>query len=117
MVRTTPDGVRAYPRFSFPGTILADAGLSRPPAQQSLVPVLEVLPEQIPSLEGDVIFLGRAPGDEATYRRLNSDPRWQRLRAVRTGHLVKVPDDAWFQGQGILASHLVIAQLGRTFGR
>jgi iron complex transport system substrate-binding protein len=117
VVRTAPAGVRAYPRFSFAGTILADAGFSRPPAQQSPVPILEVVPEQIPSLDADVIFLGRAPGDRATYRRLTSDPRWRRLRAVRTGRVVSVPDDAWFVGQGILASHLVIDELGRTLGR
>jgi iron complex transport system substrate-binding protein len=117
VVRTTAGGVRAYPRFSFPGTILSDVGFARPPAQSSHVSVLDVVPDQIPSLDGDVIFLGRAPGDAATYRRLTVDPRWGRLHAVRTGHVVMVADDVWFVGQGVLASRLVIAQLGRTLGR
>jgi iron complex transport system substrate-binding protein len=109
--------VRAYPSGSFAGTILGDAGFSRPPAQRPLVPILEVSPDQIPSLDGDVIFLGRGPGDRAAYRRLVADPRWQRLRAVRSGHVVQVRDDVWFVGQGILAARLVIAELARRFGR
>jgi iron complex transport system substrate-binding protein len=117
VVRTTPGGVRAYPSGSFAGTVLGDAGFSRPPAQRALVPILEVSPDQIPSLDGDVIFLGRAPGDGGTYRRLVADPRWRRLRAVRTGHVVQVPDDVWFVGQGVLAARLMIAELARRFGR
>jgi iron complex transport system substrate-binding protein len=118
LVRTLPDGVRAYSRHCFAGSIVGDLGLSQPEAQDSATATFaSISPGQIHSLDADYIFVGRAPGDDAVYRRLTSDPRWRRLRAVRTGHVVMVPDDVWFVGQGVLASRLVLRDLQRALGR
>jgi iron-siderophore transport system substrate-binding protein len=118
LVRTLPDGVRAYSRHSFAGSIVGDLGLSQPEAQDSATATFaSISPAQIHSLDANYIFVGRAPGDDAVYRRLTSDPRWRRLRAVRTGHVVMVSDDVWFVGQGVLASRLVVRDLQRALGR
>jgi iron-siderophore transport system substrate-binding protein len=117
VVETAKDGVRVYSLGAFSGSILADVGLKRPPAQDVDIVSASVSPDQIPSLDAGAVFLARAPGDGATYRRLTSDPRWRALRAVRSGHVYRVSDDAWIVGQGLLASRAVMADLRRTLGR
>jgi iron complex transport system substrate-binding protein len=116
LVRTERDGLRAYSRRSFAGSIVGDLGLSQPGAQNSNSTSVTVSPARIPSLDADYIFLGRAPGDTGVYRSLTADPRWKRLRAVSAGHVVMVPDDVWFVGQGVLASRLVLRDLQRALG-
>jgi iron complex transport system substrate-binding protein len=117
LVRTQRDGVRAFSRHSFAGSIVGDLGFSQPGAQNSDRTSVTISPARIPSLDADYIFLGRAPGDASVYRRLTADPRWKRLRAVRAGHVVMVPDDVWFVGQGVLASRLVLRDLQHALSR
>lgn len=60
MIRFMPDQVRIY-LTGFPGSVLRDAGLQRPEAQQvedwEISPQLvEISEERIPDMDGDVIF-------------------------------------------------------------
>jgi iron complex transport system substrate-binding protein len=116
VARTVPGEVRAYGTESYAGTILADAGVRRPPPQRRRIDYVDVSGSRIRLLRADVIALSRAPGSEATYRRLTSDPRWMRLPAVRSGRVYEVSDDAWAVGQGVLASRVVIRDLRRILG-
>jgi iron complex transport system substrate-binding protein len=110
VVRTEPGGVRAYSKGSFSGSILADLGLRRPRAQESVTPSRRVAAKDIASLDADFVFLARAPGSDATYRLLSADPRWQGLR----GRVVPVSDDAWITGQGYLAARRVLSDVQRA---
>jgi iron complex transport system substrate-binding protein len=114
LLRATPAGIEVYARDSFPGTVLADAGLGRPPAQavrgKAFVPLRK---DEIADQDGDLLLLSVAEGGEDALRGLMADPAWSRLRAVREGHVRRVDDDAWITGQGILAARRMVDDLSR----
>ena len=117
LVRTAPDGVRAYAAFSFAGSILKDAGIGRPQHQTAKRPYFVVASRDIDSLDGDLILLSRAPGSESVYRRLVGDPRWQALGGVRRGRVRRVDDSAFYVGNGMLAARAVMRDLRRLLPR
>ena len=117
LVRVVRGGVRVYNSGSYAGSILKDAGIGRPPIQGAAQPYFLVPPRQMSKLDGDLILLSRAPGSGSAYRRLISDRRWQALRGVRTGHVRRVSDDAWYVGDGILAARVVMYDLARLVPR
>ncbi len=113
VVRVAPDGVHRYAQGSFAGTLLGDVGLARPAPQSGRQERTLVTPDQIPTLDGDVLLLGVAPGGDANLRRLMADPAWSRLRAVRNGRVLRVEDHPWFVGQGILSARRALRELAR----
>ena len=115
ILRVTPGGLETYTRDSFPGTILADAGLGRPPAQavRGRGEIRRVPPERLSDVDGDLLLVSVAPGAEKGYRELTASQAWSQLRAVQSGNVRRVDDDAWITGQGILAARRVIADLGK----
>ena len=113
IVRVERDGVYAYAKGSFSGTVVGDAGLARPPAQSGRQERSPVAPEQIPSIDADVLLLGVAPGGEGRLRGLMADPAWARLRVVRNGRVMRVDDRTWFVGQGILSARRALRELER----
>ena len=117
VVRVERDGLYAYAKGSFAGTLVGDVGFSRPAAQAGRQARSRIAPEQIPSLDGDVVLLGVAPGAGASLRRLTADRAWGRLRAVRAGRVVRVNDHAWFVGQGILSARRGLRELARVDAR
>lgn len=117
LVRVMRDGVRAYGEGSYTGSILQDCGIGRSPIQGGSLPYFTVPPRELSKLDGDLILLSRAPGSDATYRKLTSDPRWRALRGVRSDRVRSVDDGAWYVGQGILAARAIMADLGRLLPR
>jgi iron complex transport system substrate-binding protein len=98
---------------SFPGRVLSDVGLARPPSQDGVRESETVSPDQIPALDGRVILLAVAPGAQGRLRELEADPRWQRLRAVRSGAVERVDAGTWWSGGGILAARAALDDLDR----
>ena len=113
VVRVSPDGVHRYANGSFAGSVIGDVGYARPAPQTGRQERTRIEPEQIPSLDGDVMLLGVAPGGEAALRDLMADPAWARLRAVRTGRVRRVAHRPWFVGQGILSARRALRDLER----
>ncbi|HEY8477584.1 MAG TPA: iron-siderophore ABC transporter substrate-binding protein [Chloroflexota bacterium] len=112
IVRSFPDHVRIYMKQSFIGTIVEDAGLPRPPAQDKDIFMERATEERIPDLDGDVIFLlyyNRQQGEQLS--RLMQHPLWAQLKAVKAGRVYEVSDDVWGLGLGPLAATLVIDDL------
>ncbi|VEP13351.1 Periplasmic binding protein [Hyella patelloides LEGE 07179] len=110
VVRIFPDRIRLYQRGSFSGEILAEAGLSRPPAQDSERLWREVSRERIQDADGDVIFvwsLGKEA--EQALNQLQDDPLWSQLEAVQQGRVYEVP--GYWIGSGPLAANAVIDDL------
>ncbi|NEO26182.1 MAG: iron-siderophore ABC transporter substrate-binding protein [Kamptonema sp. SIO4C4] len=117
VVRVYPDRVELYQKNIFAGTILADAGLSRPPSQQGNQPVQRISKEQLQKADGDVIFLwthGNNFRDQDDARsaiaQLEADPLWSRLEAVQQGKVYQVNGNYWI-GTGPIAANLVIDDL------
>jgi iron complex transport system substrate-binding protein len=104
VVLVTPREVRMAGLESFPGSVLGDLGLSRPPAQDGTRDYETVAPEQIPALDGDLLLLSVAPGAGDALRRLEARPEWRRLGVVRSGRVVAVDAGTWWSGGGILAA-------------
>jgi iron complex transport system substrate-binding protein len=111
VVRSVGDEVRVYLTDNFIGTGLEDLGLPRPEAQDVDDFSLTATLENIEALDGDVMFLSRYGSEHRLLERLMGSPLWDRLGAVREGHVREVPDDLWFLGLGNLAARLVIDDL------
>jgi iron complex transport system substrate-binding protein len=113
VVLVARNGILMAAADSFPGRVLSDVGLGRPPAQDCPREYETVAPDQIPALDGRVVLLSVAPGAESRLAELEADPRWQRLRAVRSGAVERVDAGTWWSGGGILAARAALADLDR----
>jgi iron complex transport system substrate-binding protein len=117
VVLVTPREVRMAGLESFPGSVLGDLGLSRPPAQDGSREYETVAPEQIPAIDGDLLLLSVAPGADDALRRLAASPEWRRLRVVRSGRVVRVDAGTWWSGGGILAARAAMRDVERAIPR
>jgi iron complex transport system substrate-binding protein len=117
MVRFMPGEVRIYQKKSFIGTILSDAGLSRPAVQDKDEFALKgVTKEQIPDMDGSAIFVtSYGPADKTAMAEFTADPLWSQLNAVQQGKVYEVSDDYWMLGIGILAANMVVDDLNQHF--
>jgi iron complex transport system substrate-binding protein len=107
------DGILMAGADSFPGRVLSDVGLGRPPSQDGPRESETVAPDQIPALDGRVILLSVAPGGQERLAQLERNPRWKRLRAVRSGAVERVDAGTWWSGGGILAARAALGDLDR----
>jgi iron complex transport system substrate-binding protein len=111
VVRSVGDEVRIYLKANFLGTILEDAGLPRPKAQDEAEFSETATPERIPDLDGDVMILSRYGDDHRLLGRLQANRLWSRLGVVRADRVYEVPDDLWFLGIGNFAARRVLDDL------
>lgn len=126
VIRIYPDGISLYLRDSFPGTILADVGLPRPPSQDLSAteaekiannPIQKLISrELVPEADGDIIFIwtgeNTVEGKQQAQKQLTQlqgDPLWQRLDAVKNGRVYEVP--SYWIGSSAIAANLVIDDL------
>lgn len=112
MVRQMSDSIRLYGTGSFIGTILEDAGFSRPEIQQVDETFVEISREQISQADGDLIFYSAfGPTSQTALDELVAGPLWQNLSAVQNGKSYEVSDDLWYLGIGPIAADLVLDDL------
>ncbi|MGF1519733.1 MAG: ABC transporter substrate-binding protein [Nodosilinea sp.] len=118
-----PDTITVYTTAGFNGTILQDAGLARPPAQNldatatqqrdSSSPIqYRISKEVLHEADGDVIFVistHGTPGVTERLDRLKADPLWAKLKAVQQGRVYEVPD--YWIGSGPIAANALIDDL------
>ena len=111
VARVLPDRVVALGERSFAGTMLGAAGLPRPRAQRRRREAIRASGARARVLEGDVLLLSVAPGGEGTLRTLQASPAYRRITAVRSGRVLRVPDDVWGAGSGLLAARAALRGL------
>jgi iron complex transport system substrate-binding protein len=111
VLRVVEDGVRIIQQRMYIGVILKDAGLARPPLQQADDRFQLVSFEQIPEMDGDVIFVSYFGKNDAAYQQLLAQPLWQANQAVAAGKAFPVNDDTWQTGLGFVSANLVIDDL------
>ncbi|MBO0783486.1 MAG: ABC transporter substrate-binding protein, partial [Ktedonobacteraceae bacterium] len=112
VVRVLPDRIRLYESGTFIGTILKDAGLPRPPAQDKHEKFAEEVGyENIKDMDGDVIFVMQYGQDDSKLKELTGQPQWQQLSGVKNGKVHIVSDDVWMLGIGVTAANKVIDDL------
>ncbi|MER6300936.1 iron-siderophore ABC transporter substrate-binding protein [Kitasatospora sp. NPDC001539] len=114
---TEGGGIRLYGRQSFPGTVLADAQVGRPDAQNVDQSDFEIPLDQIAKADGDLLLYAtygdpaRAGADAAL-----ASPGWQALGAVRAHRAFPVDDQLWFQGIGYTGANFMLDELQRFLG-
>jgi iron complex transport system substrate-binding protein len=130
IVRVYPTHVSLYLKDSFCGTIVADAGLSRPPAQNLTAseaktlfgnPIQhEISKEKVQDADGNVIFLWTygsqddiAQQAQTQKEKLKADPLWSTLTAVQQDRVYEVP--GYWIGDGPIAANAVIDDLFKYF--
>ncbi len=116
--------ISLYLKNCFGGSILADIGFARPPAQDKGTPEQSSFTkligrEALPEADGDVILLftfGATPEiaaeAETESDRLRTDPLWQSLRAVQQNQVHGV-GHYWGSGNSPLAAEWVLADIER----
>ncbi|MEP0906758.1 iron-siderophore ABC transporter substrate-binding protein [Leptolyngbya subtilissima ST-M1] len=126
VVRIYPDTINLYLRDSFAGTVLQDAGLARPTAQDIGADKAAALfdnpiqtsisRELLGQADGDVIFLWmgeNTPEATATAKQkleaLRQDPLWRQLKAVQAGRVYTVP--SYWIGSGPIAANAILDDL------
>lgn len=123
LVRFLPGNARLYLKDSFPGQIVQEVGLQRPPAQSEAGFAQEVSLEQIPQMNGDVLFYftdvsydGGQSASDIAQSWLNH-PLWQQLDVVQQGKAHPVSDVVWTTAGGIQAAHLLLDDLEQYLGQ
>jgi iron complex transport system substrate-binding protein len=111
VIRVVADGVRILQQRMYIGVILRDAGLARPPLQSVDDRFQLVSFEQIPEMDGDVIFVSYYGQTDEALQDLLAHPLWQANEAVAAGKAYVVDDDVWHVGLGYIAANLVIDDL------
>lgn len=116
VIRIYPDHIALYAKDVFIGTILEDAGLPRPPSQQQNVAAINISKERIQNADGDVIFVWTygnnkqlAESAQIALEKLQADPLWQQLNAVKQGKVFTVSE--YWIGAGPLSANAVIDDL------
>ena len=110
-----PTGLATLGNDSFPGTVLADAGLSRPP-EQTAGSNLQISMELLETVDGDAIFLlePEAQTELAADMRdaietMKNNPLWVQLGAVQADKVYAV--GSYWYGAGYLAANRVLDDL------
>lgn len=105
VVRPREDGIRLYGKTYFPGVILEEIGLPRPPAQdvEESRPI-DISKELIRKAEGDAMFVWSFTPEEQEERgEILEDPLWSTLEVVRRGAVYEVGAH-WYGGGPLAAS-------------
>ncbi|MBD0694207.1 iron-siderophore ABC transporter substrate-binding protein [Streptomyces sp. CBMA123] len=110
-------GIRLFGRQSFPGIVVADAGVGRPDAQNVDQSDFEIPPDQLGKADGDLLLYATY-GDPVTagVGATLASPGWQALGAVKAHRAFPVDDQLWFQGIGYTGANFMLDQLQRFLG-
>ena len=122
IVRIYPTHINLYTKAGFIGTVLEDAGLSRPPSQDLDLQETERLTgdtiqytiskEVIDKADGDAMFVivtSWNPEAKDLLASLKADPLWSKLEAVEQGKVYEVGD--YWIGNGPIAANAVLDDL------
>lgn len=110
LTSVAPDRVRVFGVGSFGGSILADAGLRRPAAQDFDDTSTDISLETLDRAAGDWIFYGVQGRDSE----ITGSSVWTALPAVASGRAVAVDYETWFLNAGPAAARSVLTDLERA---
>jgi iron complex transport system substrate-binding protein len=115
VVRLTADAVRIEVLNSFPGQVLADAGVERPANQQTQTAngFMPVSLERLNEADADYLFIVVVDdaSDTANLDRVRALPTWRTLKAVQNDQVHIVKNPTWFGGLHYLAAELMLTEL------
>ncbi|MEM8719013.1 MAG: ABC transporter substrate-binding protein [Cyanobacteria bacterium P01_G01_bin.39] len=122
IVRIYPTHINLYTKSGFIGTVLEDAGLSRPPSQDLNLEETQkitgdtiqytISQEVIDKADGDAIFVIVTSWNQEAQdllASLKADPLWSKLEAVQQEKVYEVGD--YWIGNGVIAANAVLDDL------
>ena len=126
VVRIYPNSINLYLRDSFPGTVLQDAGLTRPPSQDLSAgdaqriadnPIqMQISQELLSQIDGDVLFVWTAENEaeanqaaQKKLEKLQTDPLWKTLNVVQKNQVYFVPN--YWIGASPIAANAILDDL------
>ncbi|WP_158886706.1 ABC transporter substrate-binding protein [Amycolatopsis anabasis] len=110
--------VRLYSSRSFPGIVMADAGLRRPAGQPDSAGKISVdlSQEDITKLDADSVFVSSyadpTKAAEDPKARFQTNPLWTKL----TGKVADVNDNVWFTSVSLQGAQAMLDDLAKHFG-
>ncbi|HEY9877281.1 MAG TPA: iron-siderophore ABC transporter substrate-binding protein [Leptolyngbyaceae cyanobacterium] len=119
LIRFLPGNARIYLKDSFPGQIVQEVGLQRPATQAEAGFAKEVSFEQIPQMNGDILFYFASDSSDGTVASSPlaaawlKHPLWQQLEVTKRGKVYPVSDVIWTSAGGIQAANLLLDDLVR----
>ncbi|MCK7638302.1 ABC transporter substrate-binding protein [Corynebacterium pygosceleis] len=112
VVRFQTGPTRIYAAGSFPGTVLADAGLARPKSQRGDQNFIKVTPDRVGEVDADRIFITMSPlGGERSMESFRSTADWRALDR-RT---VPADDGVWITSESLPGAYAILGALARAF--
>lgn len=117
LIRPRADHVRLHSDHSYAGSIVAEAGLPFPDKLKGVTQHhLQITEEQIADMDADVIIsFGRESEADYFTDKIQTNPIWKTLQAVKNNEVHMVEWEVWLSGQGIQAANLIIDDLYRFF--
>lgn len=115
VVRFTAQELEIEGPGSFPGQVLSDVGVQRPPAQRLTETTTAAIPaDDLLAAEGDLIYvLFDGPNGLANGRTVMARDQWLDLGAVAANRVFAAENEIW-NGDGLTAARAVLADLQST---
>ncbi|WP_309111551.1 iron-siderophore ABC transporter substrate-binding protein [Saccharothrix sp.] len=110
--------VRLYSSASYPGIVMADAGIGRPDGQPDVKDKISVnlSQEEITKLDGDMLFVAAYQDEtknaEDPKAKFQANPLWGTLK----GKIVDVNDTTWFTAVSLQGANAMLTDLANQFG-
>jgi iron complex transport system substrate-binding protein len=116
MARFQPDKVRVYLKQNFAGVVLEKLGFARPESQNKKEFTLDIVKEQLPMLDGDVLFYFTSDRDGATAatdlaKSWFKDPLAQNMNVVKSNRIFNVDEAIWNSAGGMMAAKLLVKDI------
>ena len=103
--------VRIYLPDSFMGSVVEEAGLSRPPGQQERNWTKELSVERLDIADGDAIFFMEFDPQEGLLEKVQQHPLWAQLEAVQQGRVYPVTYGSWVAERNIGGANRILDDL------
>ena len=114
VARFGSDRINIYQEDSFPGAVLAEAGLLRPESQQRNNHDEIIGLESLSSIDGDVLFFVQDNPEASTLAQAQESQLWSQLDVVQREQVHEVSVEVWFLNLGIVSAHMILNDLFRT---
>ncbi|QJD82973.1 ABC transporter substrate-binding protein [Cohnella herbarum] len=109
LFRPREDKIQIYLKGTFAGSIMTDAGITRPAAQSDEGFSKDLTTEQIADLDGDVMLWFNR--EESAFAKLESSALWATLEGAKNKRVHPVDWEYWMSGLGIQAVNKVVDDL------
>ena len=113
LLRFMPDEARIYLKDSYSGTILEDAGIQRPEAQQDPGFVMSISLESVQAADGDIILVAQGDPDGTMFEQFSNNPLWNRLEGVENDQVFQVNHSTWIGSTSVIAANIILDDLFR----